>query len=85
MKHVFLKAEFARLALEAFEAKKAALEGERGNGRWFAPLELHALPKLGFTPIEELAPKDVHYCLAPIWHTKVDTAHEAINRINIVV
>ena len=61
------------------------MKGEGENSRWFTPLERHVLPKLGFTPIEELTPKDVRYCLAPIWHTKADTAHEAINRINIVV
>ena len=29
--------EFRRLALEAFEAKKAELKGEGKNGRWFTP------------------------------------------------
>jgi len=87
LKHEALKPdhEFERLALEAFEAKKAELKGEGKNGRWFTPLELHVLPKLGSIPIEELAPKDVRDCLAPIWHTKADTARKAINRINIVV
>ena len=35
------------IALDAFESRKAELNGDRKARRWFAPLELHVLPKLG--------------------------------------
>lgn len=73
------------LALEAFEARKAELKGDGKAGRWFTPLELHVLPKLGKVPVQEIDQRDIRDVLAPIWHTKADTARKAINRLNIVL
>lgn len=72
------------IAKEAFEARKAELKGDGVAGRWFSPLELHVLPKLGKMPIEEVDQRDIKDVLAPIWHTKADTARKALNRIGIV-
>lgn len=73
------------IALEAFEARKAELKGDGKAGRWFSPLELHVLPKLGKVPVQEIDQRDIRDVLAPIWHTKADTARKAINRLNIVL
>ncbi len=74
-----------RIALEAFEAKKAELKGDGKAGRWFSPLELHVLPKLGKVPIEELDQRDISMVLSPIWHSKGETARKAMNRLSIVL
>lgn len=74
-----------QVALEAFEARKAELKNDGKAGRWFSPLELHVLPKLGRTPIEEIDQRDIRNTLQPIWHTKADTARKAMNRLNIVL
>lgn len=42
------------------------------------------LPKLGKMPLEEVDQRDIKDVLAPIWHTKADTARKALNRIGIV-
>ena len=55
------------VAEEAFEARKAELKGDGKAGRWFSPLELHVLPKIGRVPIEELDQQDIKNVLAPIW------------------
>ncbi|WGW04533.1 tyrosine-type recombinase/integrase [Tropicibacter oceani] len=73
------------VALEAFEARKAELKGDGKAGRWFSPLELHVLPKLGGVPVTELDQRDIRDTLAPLWHTKADTARKAMNRLNIVL
>lgn len=73
------------LAVEAFEARKAELKGDGKAGRWFTPLELHVLTKLGKVPVEDLDQRDIRDVLAPIWHTKADTARKAANRLNIVL
>lgn len=39
------------IALDAFESRKAELKGDGKAGRWFSPLELHILPKLGNVPV----------------------------------
>lgn len=75
----------ATVAVEAFEARKAELKDDGKAGRWFSPLELHVLTKIGKTPVEDIDQQDIKNTLAPIWHTKADTARKAINRLSIVM
>jgi len=74
-----------KIAEEAFEARKAELKGDGKAGRWFSPLELHVLPRLGRVPIEEIDARDIRDTLAPLWHTKADTARKALNRLGLVL
>jgi len=71
------------IALDAFESRKAELKGDGKAGRWFSPLELHIMPKLGNVPVAELDQKDIRDVLAPIWHDKAETARKALNRLSI--
>jgi integrase len=71
------------IALDAFESRKAELKGDGKAGRWFSPLELHILPKLGKIPVSEIDQRDIRDTLAPIWHDKAHTASKAINRLGI--
>lgn len=70
---------------DAFESRKAELKGDGKAGRWFSPLELYILPKLGRVPIAEIDQRDIRDVLAPIWHTKAATAKKAVDRLNIVI
>lgn len=74
-----------KIAEEAFEARKAELKGDGKAGRWFSPLELHVLPKLGRVPVEEIDQRDIRDVLAPIWHTKAETAKKAMDRLGLVL
>ena len=69
----------------AFEARKAGLKDDGKAGRWMSPLTLHVLPKLGKEPVTDLDQRDIRDTLAPIWHTKADTARKAMNRLSIVL
>lgn len=73
------------VAEDAFEARKAELKGDGKAGRWFTPLELHVLPRLGKLPVADIDQKDVRDTLAPIWHSKAETARKALNRLAIVM
>ncbi|MBV7410324.1 integrase arm-type DNA-binding domain-containing protein [Maritimibacter sp. DP1N21-5] len=73
------------IARDAFESRKAELKGDGTAGRWFSPLELHVLPKLGKYPVSEIDQRDIRDTLAPIWHEKADTARKALNRLSIVL
>jgi len=75
----------AILTADAFEARKAELKGDGTAGRWLSPLTLHVLPKLGRVPVTDLDQRDIRDTLAPLWHTKADTARKAINRLSIVL
>ena len=70
---------------EAFEARKAQLKSEGKAGRWFSPVELHVLPKLGKVPIEDLDQNHIKSALAPIWHEKGETARKAITRLQVIL
>ncbi|HAR52223.1 tyrosine-type recombinase/integrase [Roseovarius nubinhibens] len=75
----------AAVARETFEARKPELREDGKAGRWFSPLELHVLPKLGKVPIEDIDQRDIKNTLGEIWHTKSETARKAMNRLNIVL
>ena len=73
------------VAQEAFEARKAQLKGDGKAGRWFSPLELHVLPKLGNIPIEDIDQNDMRSALAPIWHEKGGDRAKGITRLKVVL
>lgn len=73
------------ITADAFEARKAELKGDGKAGRWMSPLEIHVLPKLGKVPVTDLDQRDIRDTLAPIWHTKANTARKAMNRLSIVM
>lgn len=75
----------AVLTADAFEARKAELKGDGMAGRWLSPLTLHVLPKLGKVPVTDIDQRDIRDTLAPLWHTKADTARKALNRLSIVL
>lgn len=65
-----------------FEARKAELKGDGGNGRWMSPLSVHVIPKIGSYPVEDVDQHVLKELLAPIWHEKPEAAAKAMNRIN---
>ncbi len=73
------------IAVDCYEARKAELKGDGQAGRWFSPIELHILPKLGRIPIAEIDQRDIRDTLAPIWHSKAATAKKAMNRLAICI
>jgi hypothetical protein len=42
------------------------------------------LPKLGKIPVADIDQNDIRDCLAPIWHSKADTARKAMNGLAFV-
>jgi integrase len=73
------------VAEDAFEARKAELKNDGKAGRWFSPLELHVLPKLGTVPVEDIDQHDIRNVLRPLWHTKAETARKALGRLGLVL
>ncbi len=71
------------IARDCFEARKAELKGDGAAGRWFSPLAIHVLPKLGKMPIADIDQTDIRDCLKPLWHTKASVAEKALGRLNL--
>lgn len=74
----------AEMVEVAFEAQRRSLRGDGERGRWLSPLRVHVLPKLGKRRITSLHQTDIHTTLAPIWHSKAETAEKAISRLKQV-
>ena len=60
-----------KIATAAYEAKKAELKNDGTNARWFSPLQLHVLPKLGRLSVEDITQQDIAEALQPIWHQRL--------------
>ena len=71
------------VARDCYEVRKADLKGDGVAGRWFSPLELHVLPKLGKVPVAEIDQIDIRNTIGPIWHAKAATAKKALERLSI--
>ena len=73
------------VARDAFESRKAELKGDGIAGRWYSPLALHILPKLGKMPVTAITQVDIRDALEPIWQAKASTAGKAADRLKIVL
>lgn len=74
----------AEVAATVFESRKAGLRGDGVRGRWFSPLAVHVLPKIGGLRISQIHQSDIHRALKPIWATKVATAEKTIQRLGVI-
>lgn len=61
------------------------MKGDRNAGKWFSPLQLHVLSKLGKMPASEIDQRDIRDTVSPISHDKADTTRKAMNRLSIVM
>ncbi|MEM7241905.1 MAG: integrase arm-type DNA-binding domain-containing protein [Pseudomonadota bacterium] len=77
------KTTLAKVVGLCFEARKAELKDDGKAGGWMSPLNIHVLPKIGNTPVDEVNQHILKEVMEPIWHTKSDTARKAINRVNL--
>lgn len=71
-------------AQTCFEAIQAGLRGAGERGRWFSPIRVHILPKIGTRPVSSIHQTDIATALRPIWKAKPPTAEKAIQRLRII-
>jgi integrase len=75
---------FSEVADIVFESHKAALRGDGDRGKWFSPLRVHIIPKLGPRRLSEIHQTDIATTLRPIWKTKHPTAVKAWQRTRFI-
>ena len=75
---------FAVVAQQCFESRKSELKGDGLAGRWWSPVQHHAIPALGWLPVDEITARDIRDALAGVWH-KGDVGRKTINRINVIM
>lgn len=71
------------IARDCFETRKAELKGDGAAGRWYSPLAIHVLPKLGKMPVGDIDQTDIRDCLRPIWHAQASVAEKALGRLSL--
>ncbi|MDX2483439.1 MAG: integrase [Pseudodonghicola sp.] len=54
------------------------------RGRWFSPIQVHVIPKIGKKRLSTIHQRDIHTAIAPIWQTKHETADKALYRTRMV-
>ena len=73
------------IAEEARDARSHSLKEGGTAGRWFSPVKIHVLSKLGDLSVETITQIDIRDALKPIWHDKADTARKAIGRLKYIL
>ena len=67
------------------EQKQAGWRSRAHGREWILTFERYAFPRIGKMPVSEVTSADVLEILAPIWHTKAETARRLRQRIRAVL
>ena len=77
---------FAEATARVVEQKQAGWRNRTHGREWILTFERYAFPRIGkMMPVSEVTSADVLEILAPIWHTKADTARRLRQRIRAVL
>jgi integrase len=75
---------FDEMAEQYIATKEGGWKNEKHRQQWRNTLATYASPKIGTTPMRDLATDDVLGVLRPIWTTKNETADRVRNRIELI-
>lgn len=76
---------FRECARMCHEAKAPGFRSEKHKNDWINSLKIHAFPKIGNVPVNEIDVDHVRRVLDPIWTTKTETATRVRQRIEAVL
>ena len=75
---------FEEIARIVYDAKQDSLKNEQTRLRWWSPLKIHVLPKIGNRAISSITQQDIYQLLKPLWRTKHVTADKCLYRSRMV-
>ncbi len=76
---------FEEAALKVYELHRPGWKNEKHGQQWINTLTEYAYPSLSRKRVSEITSTDILSCIAPIWHTKTETATRVKQRINTVM
>lgn len=76
---------FKTLAETIHERLAPSWKNSKHAAQWISTLKQYAFPVIGDKPVDLIMPNDVTSILAPIWHTKPETARRLRQRIRLVM
>ncbi|WP_058264217.1 tyrosine-type recombinase/integrase [Thalassovita gelatinovora] len=72
------------IAVAAYEVHRKTLKNNGEDGKWFSPLRLYILPKLGRMPIAKIDQHDIKDTLQNAWIERHESARKALSRLMVV-
>ncbi|WP_373050578.1 tyrosine-type recombinase/integrase [Thalassovita aquimarina] len=72
------------IAEAAYGVHRKTLKHNGDDGKWFSPLRLYILPRLGKMPIAKIDQHDLKDALQNIWHDRRESARKALSRLTVV-
>ena len=76
---------FAEATARVLEQKRAGWRSRAHGREWILTFERYAFPRIGKMPVSEVTSADLLEILAPIWHTKAETARRLRQRLRAVL
>ncbi len=76
---------FAEASRRVVEQKRGGWRGRHHAHNWLRSLERYAFPRIGKRPVSEVNSADLLEILAPIWHSKAETARAVRQRLRTVL
>ena len=83
-KHSPAMPTFTEAARAVHAANKPRWRNSRHIAGWMQTLERHAMPTLGYTPLDRIDRGDVLQVLTPLWTTRPETARRVRQRMRTV-
>ena len=72
-------------AERVFQQRRTGWRSAKHAREWAAKLRNHVFPRIGTMPVSAVAPAHVLDVLAPIWHTRPDTARKVRQQLGAVM
>lgn len=76
---------FRAYALAFIETRRPTWKNAVAAAQWPSTLEAYVFPSIGHVSVAEITPTEIRTILAPIWHTKPETAKKVAQRIGAVI
>ena len=76
---------FKQAADKVWKQKRAAWRNEKHARDWPTSLRMYVFPRIGDKPVSEVTSADLLEILAPLWHTKPETARRVRHRVGAVL
>lgn len=76
--------KFRDLAIDAIKMKVKTLNNEKNKKQWLSTMKTYVFPVIGDMDISAINSMHIESVLAPIWHTKNDTASKIRGRLEYI-
>jgi integrase len=81
---IVLRPSFKACWTAYWALKEPQLSNSKHRDQWVSTMKAYVLPFIGDRPVADITPADIINMLAPIWHTKEETARRVLQRVDAI-